>query len=270
MLRDHERGRTLLSLVGATLIAASAAAAQKPNPPPTTTAGSGEKEYRFSGWLQTGFTANFDSPDDRIRSRAGTNLSVFFRNSYSRVSAPLGPSTDKLNPVMLSGKGVKKQMSSITLVRPERERLGEQKEGGARDRRRLPPAICVALGWAGAALGIYAVELGAHGPFSGLPCAVVALVKIALIVGAGGLYARVVRGAPSDLVLATGVAWLTFSIAADVVTGIRSAGAYQLLGDPLAPQRLRDLTMLAWLVAPALFARRAGGSDRTNQFRLQR
>jgi hypothetical protein len=81
-------------------------------------------------------------------------------------------------------------------------------------------------------------------------------VKIAVIIAVGGIYARTVRRMPSGFVLATGIAWLLFSIAADVITGIGSAGAYQLLGDPsvISPP-LRDATLFAWLAAPALFAR---------------
>jgi hypothetical protein len=114
----------------------------------------------------------------------------------------------------------------------------------------------VALGWTVAALGVYAVEWGAHGAFAGLSRAIAALVKIAVIVVAGGIYARTARGTPSSVVLASGIAWLIFSIAADVITGIGSAGTYQLLGDPsvLSPS-LRDATIFAWLAAPALFAR---------------
>jgi hypothetical protein len=151
---------------------------------------------------------------------------------------------------------VKKQMSSIMLVRPERERVIDQKAPGAPEAHRFAPAVSAAIGWTGAALGVYAVEWSAHGPFAGAPRAVIALVRIAVIVVVGWIYARSARGVPGSVVLVTGIAWLSFSIAADVITGIRSAGAYQLLGDPSATTPiLRDATIFAWLTAPALFAR---------------
>jgi hypothetical protein len=154
-------------------------------------------------------------------------------------------------------------MTSITLIRDGRaaQRPRVDMAAGEHARFRVPLPVAAVFGWICAALAAYAVELGAHGRFAGLPRAAVALVKIALILGAGALYARVVRGAPSDLLLSTGLAWLVFSIAADVVTGIRSNG-YQLLGDPLTPLRLRDVTVLAWLGAPALFTWRGVRDNR--------
>jgi hypothetical protein len=147
-------------------------------------------------------------------------------------------------------------MSSITLLRPERERATDQKTEFAHERHSFPPAVSVALGWTGAALGVYAVEFGARGLFTGVSRPVVALAKIAMILIAGAVYARSARGAPSGFVLASGVAWLVFSICADVITGIGSAGAYQLLGDPrVISATLRDATIFAWLGAPALFVR---------------
>jgi len=164
-------------------------------------------------------------------------------------------------------------MSSITLIHADRsgERVTDRMAPGAPARTRLPLPIAALLGWIGAALGIYAIDLGAQGPFAGLPRALLGLVKIALIFGAGWAYAKGVRGASTDLVLSTGLAWLVFSIGADVVTGIRSTtGAYQLLGDPLAPLRIRDLTMLAWLAGPALFTRRGFGDQRIEETPRQR
>jgi len=141
-------------------------------------------------------------------------------------------------------------MSSITLVRPERERVVDQKAPDAHERPRLPPAFSAALGWTGAALGVYAVEWSAQGLFDGASRASIALVKIAVIVVVGWLY-----GVAGGVVLVTGIAWLILSIAADVITGIGSADAYQLLGDPTAMSGiLRNVTILAWLSAPALFA----------------
>ena len=168
--------------------------------------------------------------------RADSDLSGFFRNSYFRISVPLGPSTDKLNRVDVVETGVKKQMSSIMLVRPERDRVVDQKSPDGREQHRFPPAVSVAIAWTGAALGVYAVEFGARGLFAGVSRPVVALAKVAVILIAGAVYARSARGAPSGFVLAS--------------------GEYQLLGDPrVISAILRDATIFAWLGAPAFFAR---------------
>jgi hypothetical protein len=128
---------------------------------------------------------------------------------------------------------------------------------GADTRFHLPLPVGAVVGWISAALVVYVVELVARHDFSATSRFLLAIAKIAIILTAGALYARTVRGAPTDLVLSTGLAWLLFSVAADVVTGIRATGnVYQLLGDPAAPLRLGDLTMLAWLASPALFTRR--------------
>jgi hypothetical protein len=114
---------------------------------------------------------------------------------------------------------------------------------------------------------VYAVEWGAHGPFAGAPRAVIALAKIAVIIGAGAIYARMARGVPSGFVLSSGIAWLVFSIAADVITGIGSARAYQLLGNPsVISAVLRDATIVTWLGAPALFARNGTPVERGDDF----
>lgn len=158
-------------------------------------------------------------------------------------------------------------MSSLTLLRPERDRVGDPRASETHDRPLLPPVVSVAIGWTGAALGVYAVEWAAHGPFAGASRAVIALGKVAVIIAAGAVYARTARGVPSGFVLVSGVAWLVFSICADVITGIGSAGAYQLLGDPrVISAALRDATIFAWLGAPALFARGGAATERGEDF----
>lgn len=134
-------------------------------------------------------------------------------------------------------------------------------------RRRPGWPVLAVLSWTLAALGVYGIEKAFH-PSLGYSATQLAWAKVALIVAAATVFTRVARGVALDAAVATGLAWLVFSIAADAITGLRSSGggAYRLLGDSLAPRRLQDLTMLAWLAAPALFARRAGGSDRTDPF----
>lgn len=202
-----------------------------------------------------------------MHSCGGKGLSVFFRNSYSRVSVPFALSTDRLNAADVVGEEVKKQMSSIMLVRPERDRVVDPKAALALEVHRFTPAVSAAVAWTSAALGVYTVELGARGTFAGVSRPMVALAKIAVVLVVGFIYARSARGAPSGFVAATGIAWLAFSIAADVITGIGSVHAYQLLGDPRAVSEiLRDATIFAWLGAPALFARGGAAIERGEDF----
>ena len=61
MLPFRESIRTP-SILFAGLLLASGARAQGPAPAPPAA----EKPYKLYGWLQAGFAANFDSPEDRI------------------------------------------------------------------------------------------------------------------------------------------------------------------------------------------------------------
>lgn len=123
-----------------------------------------------------------------------------------------------------------------------------------RRRRVLPVPVSGFLGWMAAALGVYSIAFLSHGPLRAV-AAPVAVARIAVITAIGAVFARAVRGASAELILATGLGWLVLSIAADLITGIGSAGAYQLLGDPTPVSGiLRNVTILAWLSAPALFA----------------
>jgi hypothetical protein len=69
--------------------------------------------------------------------------------------------------------------------------------------------------------------------------------------------------------MATGLAWLTLAIVADVVMGFESVDVgYRLLGDPsVTPETLRDLVIFTWLAAPALFARSGERLDLRNPVR---
>jgi hypothetical protein len=122
---------------------------------------------------------------------------------------------------------------------------------------RLRAPFLSGLVWCGAALAVYAVERGAQGALRNLGAGGIALTKIIVIVAAAAVYARAVRGAEAGFVMATGLAWLTLSIVADVAMGFESVDVgYRLLGDPsVPPEALRDLIIFTWLAAPALFAR---------------
>lgn len=68
--------------------------------------------------------------------------------------------------------------------------------------------------------------------------------KAASIVAAAALYMRCAAGdCTLDHALAAGAAWLTLSIAAEIITG----GRAHLL--------VRSVLMLTWVIAPAVFAR---------------
>jgi hypothetical protein len=138
----------------------------------------------------------------------------------------------------------------------------------SRSRPRLPLPVWGLLGWIAAAFGIYALAFLSHGALRGLSPAAIAVLKIVFIITVGGAFARMADGSSPDFVLATGLGWLALSIAADFFPGTRSVDpAYRLLGDPtVVSQSLRDLTILIWLAAPMLFARRAGKVDRAGSF----
>ncbi len=158
-------------------------------------------------------------------------------------------------------------MSALSVARDERP--SAQVVHLPISRRRRPPLpVFGLLGWIIAALGLYSIAFLSHRAARGLTPSAFAVAKVVFIVAIGAVFARAVRGASADLILATGLAWLVLSIAADFVAGVRSVDvAYRLLGDPtVVPQNLRDLTILVWLAAPALFARRAGKSDRADRF----
>jgi hypothetical protein len=129
-------------------------------------------------------------------------------------------------------------------------------------------ALLAVSGWTAAALGVYAIELGSSGPLSGLSSAQCTLAKIAFVFTMGAVFGCVARRTSLEMALRTGLAWLVFSIAADLLTSLQSArDTYRLLGDPIAPQLLRDLMMLAWVAGPSVFARRVALDGHSEGFR---
>jgi hypothetical protein len=96
---------------------------------------------------------------------------------------------------MLSGEGGKKQMSSITLIRPGTSRAVDPRATVARTQPRFPPTVFAALGWTATALAVYAVERGAQGALRSLGAGGIAVTRIIVIVAGAAVYARAVRGA---------------------------------------------------------------------------
>ena len=119
--------------------------------------------------------------------------------------------------------------------------------------RRVARAAVVILFWGVAAL----LVLEAHRHLDTRSAVAGASVKIAAIVVTAWAYMRLTaREVTLDHALAVGVAWLFFDIVAELTTAaIIKHGWYELMGSP-AIGWLRNLLMLTWLSAPALFARR--------------
>jgi hypothetical protein len=160
--------------------------------------------------------------------------------------------------------------SSIADRRVPAERIVSFPIRARQGRLRVP--FRAALVWIVAGLAVYVVERAANGPLRSVPAGEIALIKIVLILIAGAIYAWTVRGIPSSVVTATGLAWLTLAIVADVVMGFESVDAgYRLLGDPsVTPEILRDLIIVSWLAAPALSARSQAPIPRSERFRRRR
>src|SRR5262245_49922347 len=82
------------------------------------------------------------------------------------------------------------------------------------------------------------------------------VLKIAGVVGMAFLYIRLTaRQATLDEALAVGVTWLLLDIVAELVMAkVVGHGWFELIGSPGEPW-LRNLLMITWIIAPAVFAR---------------
>jgi len=80
--------------------------------------------------------------------------------------------------------------------------------------------------------------------------------KIGAILVAAFLYIRLTaRHCTVDHALLVGIAWLLLDIAAEIATASHPGkGWFALTGTPMKPV-VRDVLLLAWVAAPALFAR---------------
>jgi hypothetical protein len=159
-------------------------------------------------------------------------------------------------------------MSTLSIARDERLTPRVVHLPVPRSHRWPTLPVVSLVGWLVTALGVYSMGFLAHGPLRGITPAALTVARIVFIIAIGAAFASAVRGADPELVMATGLGWLVLSIVADFVAGTRSFDVvYRLLGDPtVVSQSLRNLTILAWLAAPALFARSAGGGDRTGRY----
>ncbi len=90
------------------------------------------------------------------------------------------------------------------------------------------------------------------------PVAIV-VVKVAAILAVAFVYVKMSNGLRSlNEALLVSAAWLLLDMAAEMVVTTRSGHAwFELLGSPASPV-LRACILMAWISAPALFARRCG------------
>jgi len=110
----------------------------------------------------------------------------------------------------------------------------------------------VVLFWIAAAL----LVIAAHRTVEPASAAAGVTLKIVAIVGVAFGYVRLVaRTATLEQALGVGVAWLALDIVAEVVTASMVGHSwFELIGSPAKPA-LRDLMLVTWIVAPAIFAR---------------
>lgn len=111
----------------------------------------------------------------------------------------------------------------------------------------------VILFWAIAALGVSS----AHQILELRSIGAAVTMKMAIILVAAFAFARLaLREATIDLALFAGVVWAALCIAAEVIAAASAHhGWFDLLGSPSRPL-LRDLLLVTWIFAPAVFARR--------------
>jgi hypothetical protein len=118
--------------------------------------------------------------------------------------------------------------------------------------RKVARGAMVLLFWVAAALLVFA----AHQLLDRISSVAAATVKVMAIVGVAFAYMRLTaRETTLDHALFVGIAWLLFDIVAELATtSMVGRGWYQLIGSP-AKASLRDLLMVTWITAPAIFAR---------------
>ena len=107
--------------------------------------------------------------------------------------------------------------------------------------------------WAIAAIGVAAAHriIGLASPGASTAVQIVVILAAAAAMTIVGP-----RGATLDQALFAGVAWALFSIIAEIVASTNlSHPWFALVGSPAHPM-LRDLLLVTWIFAPALFARR--------------
>ncbi len=121
-----------------------------------------------------------------------------------------------------------------------------------REHHRATKSVMVVVFWIIAAL----LVLAAHRTVEPLSTAGAVGAKVGAIVVAAYAYIRLTaRRATLDHALSVGVVWVVFDVAAEMITA-KAVGHdwFELIGSPAHPA-VRDLLLVTWIAAPALFAR---------------
>jgi hypothetical protein len=108
------------------------------------------------------------------------------------------------------------------------------------------------VSWALAAVGVAA----AHQLLEPVSPAACVAAKVLIILAAASGFALLTSRLTIELALFAGVAWAALCIVAEVAAAATAHhGWFDLLGSPSRPL-LRDLLLVTWIFAPAVFARR--------------
>ena len=100
------------------------------------------------------------------------------------------------------------------------------------------------------------IAIAAHASLDSMTTAGAVVVKIAAIVLVAWMYVRLTaRNCTVDHALLVGITWLLLDIGAEIATTTYlGRGWFDLIGPP-AKHAIRDVLLLTWTAAPALFAR---------------
>jgi hypothetical protein len=160
-----------------------------------------------------------------------------------------------------------RRMSSLSLIKTEKldhrlEKRAMRRWGRA---AHFSPVIGALIGWIVIAAAVYALDVASRGSSGNVSANDAEIGKVVLIVAGAGFFARAMRGISVETAFATGIAWLALAIAGEALLGIRSGSDWsEFLGNPkTVSEVLRDATMIAWVAAPALFARRVEPKEQT-------
>ncbi|HVR39693.1 MAG TPA: hypothetical protein VMU84_11405 [Thermoanaerobaculia bacterium] len=110
----------------------------------------------------------------------------------------------------------------------------------------------VVLFWLIAAMLVF----GVHHAMDPISANGASLTKVLAIVASALAYVKLTaRNVTVQHALLVGIAWLALDIVAEIVMTFRFGGGwFELIGPP-QHELLRDVMLLAWVAAPALFAR---------------
>jgi len=112
-------------------------------------------------------------------------------------------------------------------------------------------AICIVVSWILAAALVLAANAWIE-PFSPV---LDGAAKVGALIAVGFVYMRVMRQSTLEHALLVGSLWLTMAVVVEVFEASTTGrGWFDLLGSPAHPI-IRTVLLIAWVGAPALFAR---------------